>query len=87
MNANRTAVEATLKQLGVDAAASVRAQLCLTLADQLDQAGSIPVNVAAVAKELRMSITELERSAGDFNDELSDFLADLSTPVRHAEES
>jgi hypothetical protein len=87
MNANRIAVEATLKQLGVDAAASVRAQLCLTLADQLDQAGSIPVNVAAVAKELRMSITELERNAGDFNDELSDFLADLSTPVRHAEES
>ena len=87
MGANRVAVEVTLKQLGVDAVGSVRAQLCLTLADQLDQAGVIPVNVAAVAKELRMSISDLERSAGDFNDEFSAFLDELSTPVRNAEES
>jgi hypothetical protein len=40
-----------------------------------------------VAKELRMSISDLERSAGDFNDEFSAFLDELSTPVRNAEES
>jgi hypothetical protein len=87
MGANRVAVETTLKQLGVDAVGSVRAQLCLTLADQLDQVGDVPVNVAAVAKELRMSIGELERTTGDFNDEFSSFLSDLSTPVRDSEES
>jgi hypothetical protein len=76
-----------LKQLGVDASVSVRGQLCLTLADQLDQAGTIPVNVAAVAKELRLAMGELERSANDVNDEFSNFLAELSAPVRHAEES
>jgi hypothetical protein len=84
---NRGAVEAALKQLGVDASVSVRGQLCLTLADQLDQAGTIPVNVAAVAKELRLAMGELERSANDVNDEFSNFLAELSAPVRHAEES
>jgi hypothetical protein len=87
MGANRKAVVATLKQLGVDAAASVRAQLCLTLADQLDQAGVVPVNVAAVAKELRMSITELERNSNDFNDDLTNFLSELSASVRDSEES
>lgn len=87
MAANREAVMVTLKQLGVDASGSVRAQLCLTLADQLDLAGDVPVNVAAVARELRMSIGELERTTGDFNDEFSSFLADLSTPVRDSEES
>jgi hypothetical protein len=87
MGANRVAVETTLKQLGVDAVGSVRAQLCLTLADQLDLAGDVPVNVAAVAKELRMSIGDLERTTGDFNDVFSSFLSDLSTPVRDSEES
>jgi hypothetical protein len=87
MGDNRKAVVATLKQLGVDAAASVRAQLCLTLADQLDLAGDVPVNVAAVAKELRMSITELERNSNDFNDDLTNFLSELSSPVRDSEES
>jgi hypothetical protein len=57
------------------------------LADQLDQAGTIPVNVAAVAKELRLAMGELERSTNDVNDEFSNFLAELSAPVRHAEES
>lgn len=84
---NRKAVEAALKQLGVDASVSVRGQLCLTLADQLDQAGTIPINVAAVAKELRLAMGELERSANDVGDEFSNFLAELSTPVRNAEES
>ena len=84
---NRRAVEAALVQLGVDASVSVRGQLCLTLADQLDQAGTIPVNVAAVAKELRLAMGELERSANDVNDEFSNFLAELSTPVRNSEES
>lgn len=84
---NRRAVEAALKQLGVDASVSVRGQLCLTLADQLDQAGTIPINVAAVAKELRLAMGELERSVNDVNDEFSNFIAELSAPVRNAEES
>jgi hypothetical protein len=87
MGDNRKAVVATLKQLGVDAASSVRAQLCLTLADQLDLASQVPVNVSAVAKELRMSITELERNSNDFNDDLTNFLTELSSPVRDSEES
>jgi hypothetical protein len=40
-----------------------------------------------VAKELRMSITELERNSNDFNDDLTNFLTELSSPVRDSEES
>ena len=83
MGANRHAVEVTLKHLAIDAPGSVRAQLCLTLADQLDQ--EMPVNVAAVARELRMVIAELESSSiGD--DEFTTFMRSLSEPLADTED-
>lgn len=87
MGVNRKAVLATLKVLGVEPARNARAQLCVTLADQLDQAplSEQPVNVAAIAKELRLAIGELERSVSQVDSGLSSFLAELSSPVRNAE--
>jgi hypothetical protein len=71
------AVAATLTDLGADPTTNARACLALTLAATLDAgAGS---QVAAVSRELRLTLDELATGAtGD--DELDRFIARLSTP-------
>jgi hypothetical protein len=83
---NKRALLSTLKELGINPEDSVRAQMCLTLADQLDNKSDPTISIATVAKELRLAIGELERSVSDFDNELGAFLADLSTPIRDSEE-
>ena len=80
---NRSATAATLKELGLNPRTNSRAQMCMTLAAQLDQLEDSPGAVAAVARELRLAIADLERQAGKLDDELAGFLADLSSPVRY----
>jgi hypothetical protein len=83
---NQQALLATFDNLGVDPKKSVRAQMCITLANQLDANRDPSVNVASIAKELRLAVGELEKSVNDFDNELGAFLADLSSPIRHTEE-
>jgi hypothetical protein len=83
---NKRALLSTLRELGINPEDSVRAQMCLTLADQLDNKSDPTISIATVAKELRLAIGELERSVSDFDNELGAFLADLSTPIRDSEE-
>lgn len=80
---NRSATAATLKELGIDPRKNSRAQMCMTLADQLDRLDGNPAALAAVARELRLAIADLERQTGQLDDELAGFLAELSTPIRH----
>jgi hypothetical protein len=80
---NRRAVAATLAKLGADPETDARAQLALTLADQLDDGAGMAT--AAIARELRATLQDLE-SAGGGEDELDKFLASLSTPVVDAKD-
>lgn len=75
----RAAVQATLKSLGVDAATNARGQLALTLADALDAGAGMAA--AAIARELRATLSELEQANVDHDDELTAFLAGLSSEV------
>lgn len=78
----RAAVEATLARLDADPATDARAQLALTLADSLD--AGVGMATAAVSKELRATLTELEQAGGG-DDELDTFLAGLSASMGDAE--
>jgi hypothetical protein len=75
---NRAAVLATLARLETDPTIDARAQLALTLADQLDAGAGMAT--AAVSKELRATLRELEEAGGD-DDEFDRFLAGMSGPV------
>jgi DNA-binding GntR family transcriptional regulator len=77
----RGAVVATLGQLEADPATDARAQLALTLADALDAGAGMAT--AAISKELRAVLGELERGRGG-DDELDAFIAGLSTEVGDA---
>jgi hypothetical protein len=72
------AVAATLVELGADPATDALACLALTLAATLDAgAGS---QVAAVSRELRSTLAELEGRLNSDTDALDDFLAGLREP-------
>lgn len=75
----RAAVEATLLSLGVDAVSNARGQLALTLADALDAGAGMAA--AAIARELRATLAELEAVHDDGGSELANFLAGLSAEV------
>lgn len=75
---NEKAVRATLKRLEVNAATDAIGQAAVTLGKALDQDAGMAT--AAVARELRAHLTELEGRSGG-NDELSTFLAGLSASV------
>ena len=75
---NRAAVLATLARLEADPTIDARAQLALTLADQLDAGAGMAT--AAVSKELRATLRELEEAGGD-DVEFDRFLAGMSGPV------
>jgi hypothetical protein len=79
---NRAAVEATLKQLEADPATDARAQLSLTLADALDAGAGMAT--AAISKELRACLRELEEGTGG-DDAFYAFVAGLSSQMGNAE--
>jgi len=73
------AVRATLKQLECDISCDARARLAVTLAVALD--GDAGMATAAISRELRATLTELENRNDGNSDEFSRLLADLSAPV------
>jgi hypothetical protein len=79
--ANAKAVRATLKQLEVNPVTDARGRLALTLAQALD--GDAGMATAAVARELRATLAELEGRNDGNTDDLASLLAGLSTPVEH----
>jgi len=73
------AVSSTLVELGADPATDARACLALTLAATLDAgAGS---QVAAVSRELRFTLAEVEGRLNSDTDALDDFLQGLAGPA------
>ena len=73
-----TATSAALIELGADPTTDPLAALALTLAATLDAgAGS---QVAAVSRELRSTLAELEARLNSDTDALDDFLAGLREP-------
>lgn len=74
------AVRATLRQLEISTVDDARGRLAVVLAKTLD--GDAGMATAAVSRELRATLSELEgRTNGDSNDDFSRLLADLSAPV------
>ena len=71
-------VGAYLKHLEVDPATDARGQLALVLATSLD---SNPEAAAPLARELRMTLSELEARHGDDPDSFANLLAELSAPM------
>lgn len=77
---NQKAVRATLKQLEVDPMTDALARLAITLAVALD--GDAGMATAAVSRELRATLADLEgRHGGDDDDGLASLLAELSASV------
>ena len=80
---NRAAVQATLAQLEADPATDARAQLALTLADALDAGAGMAT--AAISKELRATLRELEEGGGG-PDDFDVFVAGLSSSLGDAKD-
>ena len=77
---NEKAVRTTLRQLEISVVHDARGRLAVTLAKALD--GDAGMATAAISRELRATLSELEgRGNGDTNDDLTKFLAELSTPM------
>jgi len=71
------AVRSTLRNLGANASKDARARLAITLAITLD--GDAGMATAAVSRELRATLTELEsRDDNNTNDEFAKLIAELS---------
>ena len=76
---NEKAVRATLRQLEVHITVDALGRLAVTLAKALDADAGMAT--AAISRELRATLAELEGRNGDTDDGLSRLLADLSAPV------
>jgi hypothetical protein len=77
---NEKAVRSTLRQLEISVVDDARGRLAVTLAKALD--GDAGMATAAISRELRATLSELEgRGNGDTDDDLTKFLAELSTPM------
>lgn len=81
---NEAAVLSTLAELEVDPTRDARGRLAVTLAKALD--GDAGMATAAVARELRATLNDLEGRSGGDDDGFAGLLADLSTPVVDAED-
>lgn len=73
------AVRATLKTLEVDATQDARGRLAIVLAVTLDAGAGMAT--AAVSRELRATLTELENRDGGDTDGFAELLRELSAPV------
>lgn len=77
---NEKAVRATLRQLEVSVADDALGRLAVTLAKALD--ANAGMATAAISRELRATLAELEgRYGGTDDDELGTLLAELSAPM------
>jgi len=76
---NEKAVRATLRQLEVSVVADALGRLAVTLAKALD--GDAGMATAAISRELRATLSELESRNGEDADDFTDFLKELSTPM------
>jgi hypothetical protein len=81
---NEKAVRTTLRQLEISVVDDARGRLAVTLAKALDGDAALDAGMAtaAISRELRATLSELEgRGNGDTDDDLTKFLAELSTPM------
>lgn len=77
---NEKAVRATLRQLEVSVVTDALGRLAITLAKALDADAGMAT--AAVSRELRATLTDLEgRHGGNDDDGFDRLLAELSAPV------
>lgn len=81
---NEKAVRQTLKQLEVDVMSDALGRLAVTLAKALDADAGMAT--AAISRELRATLAELEQRNGEPPDDLSRFLAQVSAPVVDAKD-
>lgn len=79
MGPNEKAVRATLKQLKVSIASDALGRLAVTLAAALDADAGMAT--AAISRELRATLSELETRNGEPSDEFGRIIAELSAPV------
>lgn len=77
------ATRSTLKALEVDPVSDARGRLAIVLAVTLD--GGAGMATAAVSRELRATLTELECRDGGDTDGFADLLRQLSSPVVNSE--
>jgi hypothetical protein len=76
---NEKAVRSHLKVLEVSDTDDARGRLAITLAKALDNDAGMAT--AAVSRELRATLAELEGRDDGNNDELNRLIADLSSPM------
>ena len=76
------AIRATLKRLEVDPQIDALGRLSITLAICLD--GDAGMATAAVARELRATLAELESRNDGQSDDFAQLLAELSSPMVNA---
>jgi hypothetical protein len=80
---NEKAVRSHLKALEVSDVDDARGRLAITLAKALDNDAGMAT--AAVSRELRATLAELEGRDGRESDTLTNWLAELSSPMVNAE--
>ena len=73
------AIRSTLKQLEVSPVTDARARLAIVLAISLDAGAGMAT--AAISRELRATLTELENRDGGDTDGFANLLEQLSAPV------
>lgn len=76
---NEKAVRSSLKRLDVSVTDDAHGRLAVTLAKALD--GDAGMATAAISRELRATLSELESRNGEDTDDFSEFLRELSAPV------
>lgn len=82
MGPNEKAVRATLKQLEVSITSDALGRLAVTLAVALD--GDAGMATAAISRELRATLSELEQRNGEPSDDFGRIIAELSAPMVNA---
>lgn len=84
VGAMERAVMATLERLQAAGVDDARSQLAIVLARALDTGAGMAT--AAISRELRATLSELEACDAGDTDEFSALLRDLSTPVVNAKD-
>jgi hypothetical protein len=76
---NEKAVRSSLKRIEISVVDDALGRLAVTLAKALD--GDAGMATAAISRELRATLNELESRNGEDTDDFSQFLRELSAPV------
>jgi len=80
---NEKAVRSSLKRIEISVVDDALGRLAVTLAKALD--GDAGMATAAISRELRATLNELESRNGEDTDDFSQFLRELSAPVVNTE--